>query len=95
MKKQSYTVTINKIDGRTTAGVRTVDEFEVDKHMTESESEDYVALLRTRRCWKSKYEMHIRPTYIERKNVMTGKRVLEHFNTPYSCSVASESYWQN
>ena len=28
-------------------------------------------------------------------NVMTGKLVEESINTPWSCSVASESYWSN
>ena len=28
-------------------------------------------------------------------NVMTGKLVDENINTPWSCSVASESYWSN
>lgn len=28
-------------------------------------------------------------------NVMTGEMVDENINTPWSCSVASESYWSN
>lgn len=28
-------------------------------------------------------------------NLMTGAQVEEDVNTPYSCSVASESYWSN
>jgi hypothetical protein len=28
-------------------------------------------------------------------NIMTGKTVRESVNTPWSCSVASESYWCN
>ena len=29
------------------------------------------------------------------RNLMTGAEVEENINTPYSCSVASESYWCN
>jgi hypothetical protein len=28
-------------------------------------------------------------------NLMSGKEVEENINTPYSCSVSSESYWAN
>lgn len=28
-------------------------------------------------------------------NLMTGKRVMERADTPWSCSVASESYWSS
>ena len=29
------------------------------------------------------------------RNIMTGDEVEENINTPYSCSVSSESYWCN
>jgi len=29
------------------------------------------------------------------RNLMTGKMVEESVNTPYTCSVASESFWSN
>ena len=32
---------------------------------------------------------------IEVTNLMTGKRVMERADTPWTCSVASESYWSS
>ena len=32
-------------------------------------------------------------TWIERKNMMSGKVFLEKYDTPYYCSPSSESYW--
>lgn len=32
---------------------------------------------------------------VEVINIMTGQKVLEDINTPWHCSVASESYWCN
>jgi hypothetical protein len=32
---------------------------------------------------------------VEVMNLMTGQTVLEHADTPWHCSVASESYWSN
>lgn len=40
------------------------------------------------------YKQHIEQ-FREVKNLMTGQMVSESVNTPYSCSVASEAYWQN
>jgi hypothetical protein len=33
--------------------------------------------------------------WVEVTNLMTGKRVMERADTPWHCSVASESYWSN
>ena len=38
-------------------------------------------------------EVPARP--VEVVNLMSGKKVMEDVNTPYSCSVASEAYWSN
>jgi hypothetical protein len=32
---------------------------------------------------------------VEVTNLMTGKKVMERADTPWSCSVASESYWSS
>jgi len=39
------------------------------------------------------YKAEILPTYAERTSVMDGTKVRERFDTPFSCSVASEAYW--
>jgi hypothetical protein len=31
--------------------------------------------------------------YVEKTNIMTGKRYLERLDTPYCCSPASETFW--
>lgn len=33
--------------------------------------------------------------FVEVKNLMSGQMVKESVNTPYSCSVSNEAYWQN
>ena len=32
-------------------------------------------------------------TWVEKKNMMSGKVFLEKYDTPYYCSPSSESYW--
>lgn len=52
--------------------------------------------------WKRDYQVYHRDFYNwyvvhERtvRNFMTGKPVVERSNIPYSCSVASETYWSS
>lgn len=39
------------------------------------------------------YEILVHVTHIEKTNMMTGKKYLERYDTPISCSPASETYW--
>ncbi len=40
-----------------------------------------------------KYHLKFVPTWVERVNAMTGEKFLERYDTPWSCSPASETYW--
>ena len=40
-----------------------------------------------------KFHIEVRETYVTRKNLMTGEEFQERFDTPWTCSPASESYW--
>jgi hypothetical protein len=44
---------------------------------------------------KEGYIVQVFETYVTVKNLMTGAPVKERYDTPYSCSVASESYFSN
>jgi len=93
--KQSYTVTIYKFDKRTKSGDRQTDQFELNCPISESESKTLINEMHRYLYPVDKFKIIIQPTYVERTSRMTGEKILEHFNTPFSCSVASESYWQN
>ena len=41
----------------------------------------------------SQFRTEIHKTYVTRKNMMTGREYQERFDTPYSCSPSSETYW--
>jgi hypothetical protein len=39
------------------------------------------------------YRMEYHKTYVERINLMSGLPYQERYDTPYSCSPSSETYW--
>ena len=41
------------------------------------------------------YVRFIYETWVTRKNLMTGELFRERYDTPWSCSPASESFWSN
>jgi hypothetical protein len=42
---------------------------------------------------RPRYVRLIHETYVTRRNLMTGVEFQERYDTPYSCSPSSESYW--
>ena len=42
---------------------------------------------------RPRYIVIIRETYVTKKNLMTGLEYKERYDTPYSCSPSSETYW--
>ena len=94
MKKTDYTVIVEKLDKRMKDGKRFV------KHVEFPNKYEYtmpavIEAMQADGYPASKYELTFVETYVERTNLMTGKPYLEHFTTPYSCSPASDAYWQN
>ena len=84
-----YTVEVYKTDKRTKKGERMVhkcDHTKVNKKNLEH-------LYRTTWFAKDGYRFEIHETYRDVQNIMNGKAVRERYDTPYSCSVGSETYW--
>lgn len=86
-----FTIEIYKTDKRTKAGKKLVEFIDIEA----ADREDAVVLAEgfVERGPKLTYEVH--QTYREVRNIMSGKIVKEHYKTPYSCSVASETYWSS
>ena len=84
-----YTLEIYKADKRTKEGRRlyAVQDF------APSTSAYIAAVAESKR--KLGFIVEVFETYITRKNLMTGREIQERYDTPYYCSVSSESYWSN
>ena len=83
-----YTLEVYRADRRTRKGERLVlkRDYEVD-NMSMFEHT-------VRHTWPaSKFRTEIHQTYVTRTNLMTGKPYEERYDTPRSCSPASETYW--
>lgn len=44
---------------------------------------------------RPRYIVFIKETYVERRNAMTGELFRERYDTPWTCSPASETYWSS
>lgn len=84
-----YTVEIYKKDKRTKAGERLV--------LKADYATDNLSMLEhtVKHTWlpSQGYRYEIHETYVTRVNMMSGKEFQERYDTPYSCSPSSESYW--
>ena len=85
---KTYTAIVTKADARTKTGTR-----EVVRKDHESVSADALAALYRETYPSGKgYTVEVRETYVLRKNIMGGLYE-ERFDTPRSCSPASELFW--
>ena len=92
MSDISYTVEVFKVDRRTKEGKRLVRRFE-HKADRKGMKEELTHLYRTSWFAKDGYSFVIHETYVTRKNLVTGKEYEERYDTPYSCSPSSETFW--
>lgn len=95
-KLTAYTFEIYKTDkrikkderyGRNKAGLRFVevkDFAPLTRSHVEALAEDFR---------KEGVVVHVYETFITRKNMMSGKEYQERYDTPYFCSLSSETYW--
>ena len=85
----NYTIEIYKTDKRKKEGKKLVECVEID-----AENEN-IADIRGRELTMhdAKLTFEVHQTYRDVRNIMSGKIVKEHYKTPYSCSVGSETYW--
>lgn len=42
---------------------------------------------------RPRYVRFIKETYVTKRNLMTGVEYKERYDTPFSCSPSSETYW--
>jgi hypothetical protein len=84
-----YTAEIYKQDGRTRAGERLV--------LKEDYNTDNLSMLEhsIKHAWRKSdgYRYEIHETWVTRVNSHTGREYRERYDTPRSCSPASDLYW--
>jgi hypothetical protein len=80
-----YTVEIYKLDKRYKEGM-----VLVSKQDIEGVDLSVVEALHPKR---PHYIVQIHETYVTRRNAMTGVEFQERYDTPWTCSPASETYW--
>jgi len=84
-----YSIIVYKQDKRTKAGEREYtrrDFTGYSKRIVKQLAEDVYPA-------SEGYRFEIRETYVTRKNLLSGNEYRERFDTPRSCSPASETYW--
>ena len=81
-----YTIEVFKADRRVKAGERRV--FKGDYEVENLSMFEHTV----KHTWIG-HRVEIHKTMVVRKNAMTGKEFEERYDTPWSCSPASESYW--
>ena len=88
----AYTLEIYKVDRRCKAGEKLVGKYDYHK-VSGTWMEEEMQDLRWRLYPSPKYRMELHETFVERVNVMTGDKFQERYDTPYTCSPRSETYW--
>ena len=88
-----FTIEIYKRDRRLKAGERCVGKLEYDRQDRAAMDREVQALMRDLYRAKDGYRISIHETLVTRRNAMTGVEYQERYDTAYSCSPASESYW--
>jgi hypothetical protein len=84
-----YTVEIYKTDARTKAGERLV--LKKDYATDNRSMLEHTVKHSVRASKGERYEIH--ETYVTRTSMMGGQEFQERYDTPYSCSPSSETYW--
>ena len=92
MERKDYTLEVWKYDRRYKDGGVLLNKYEY-RNQTLKWMREEVADLQAGLYPPSKYSLVIKQTYVERTNAMTGEKFMERYDTPWSCSPASETYW--
>lgn len=82
---KDWTVELYKLDRRVKEGKRLV--AKMDYHCED------LAVIENDFPVKRGYVRFIHETYVEKRNFMTGELYRERYDTPYTCSPSSETYW--
>jgi hypothetical protein len=84
---KEYTLEIYKADKRTKEGRRLC-----AKQDFSPVTSDYIQTVAEQKR-KQGFIVEVFATYVTTRNAMTGKEFQERYDTPFSCSPRSESYW--
>ena len=84
-----YTIEIFKADKRRKDGKRFIEAVELEAVKVEEVEEVAKGLV----AKDAKLSYKVYKTYNDVRNIMSGKIVKEHYKTPFSCSVGSETYF--
>jgi hypothetical protein len=87
-----FTLEIYKMDRRTKEGQRLVGKYDYDRADKAAMEREIAALYPTYKKVDG-YIFNIVETYREVTNLITGTTILERYDTPFACSVGSETYW--
>jgi len=87
-----FTLEIYKMDRRVKEGQRLVGKYDYDRADKAAMEREIAELFPTYRK-RDGYIFNVVETYREVTNMMTGKTILERYDTPFACSVGSEAYW--
>lgn len=90
-KQDKRLTRVSKYNSRNKVGFRCVGVYEFDR-------KDDAAMDREVKELASLYpspmfQIEYAPTYVTRKNIMTGEAYQEHADTPWFASPSSETYW--
>lgn len=91
MELIEITAEVHKVDRRTKIGWRLV--LKKDHSVTETSMLKHT--YRTTYPPSQGYRVEFHPTWIDARNAITGETFKERYDTPWSCSARSESYWCN
>jgi hypothetical protein len=89
-----YTLEIYRIDKRTKSGRRRVGTYDY-KNVSERWITEEIRELQRMMYHQSKYVIEMHETWITRKNLLSGEKFAERYDTPYYCSPSSETYWSS
>jgi hypothetical protein len=89
---RDYTMLIYKKDRRYKCGETLHNSYDY-KARHEQWMKEEVRDLQSGLYPEHQFRIALHETYVERVNLMTGKKYLERFDAPLACSPSMESYW--
>lgn len=92
MERKDYTLEVYVVDRRTKKGERLYGKYEY-QNQTEKWMQEEIRDLAAGAYPAPKYRFELHETYVTRKSLMSGEEFQERYDTPWTCSPASETYW--
>ena len=91
---EDWTLEIHRRDRRTKLGSRLVNKYEYPQRHLQWMQEE-IRDLQAGLYPPDRYRIELIKTWVVRRNAFTGQEFCERYDTPWSCSPASESYWSS